>query len=223
MDRWEPATGKKPDPTAEVVAHMRQAILDGEYSPRERLVEADLCRRFSASRFSARVALQQLAFEGLVELQRNRGASVRALSIDEAIEVTQVRAALEGLCAQRAATLATPEQIEALQEIAEAMQQAVQSQETLRYHELNARLHALIRTCADNPTCSRLLEQLRAQLVRHQFVLALQPGRIEVSLQQHLRIVAAIAARDSSAAEEAMRQHLDNVMVTLQSLPKTVV
>lgn len=218
---WRPPTERdaKADPTAEVVAAMRQAILDGEYAPRERLVEADLCRRFSASRFSVRVALQQLSFEGLVELQRNRGGSVRAVSIAEAIEITQVRAVLEGFCAARAAELATDEEIAALQTTTAAMRRAVDSAQVTTYSELNATLHAQIRHIAANPICTRLLEQLRAQMVRHQFVLALQPGRPAVSVQQHTAVVDAIAARDSDAAEKAMRAHLDSVLSTLRAWP----
>ncbi|MST31635.1 FCD domain-containing protein [Acidimicrobiaceae bacterium USS-CC1] len=198
---------------------MRQAILDGEFAPRERLVEAELCERFAASRFSARVALQQLAFEGLVELQRNRGASVRAVSVAEAIEITLVRAALEAFCAGRAAELATEEDVAALQATAAAMRQAVGDNQVMSYSELNARLHGQIRTIAANPTCTRLLEQMRAQLVRHQFVLALQPGRPAVSLHQHIAVVDAIAARDKDAAERAMRAHLESVLDVLQAMP----
>ncbi|MCU4184225.1 GntR family transcriptional regulator [Acidiferrimicrobium sp. IK] len=207
------------DPTSEVVEAIRRAILEGEYAPRERLVEAELSKRFSASRFSARVALQQLAFEGLVELQRNRGASVRAVSIPEAIEITQVRAVLEGFCAARAAELASDEEIVALQETTAAMRRAVDEGAMMTYSGLNAKLHSQIRTIAANPTCARLLEQMRAQMVRHQFVLALQPGRPSVSVNQHIAVVNAIAARDSDAASRAMHEHLASVLSTLQSLP----
>lgn len=209
----------KTDRTVEVVASIRRAILEGEYAPRERLVEAELCKRFAASRFSARVALQQLAFEGLVELQRNRGASVRSVSTSEAIEITQVRAVLEGFCAARAAELASDEEIAALQATTAAMRRAVDEGETMAYSGLNATLHSQIRAIASNPTCTRLLEQMRAQMVRHQFVLALQPGRPAVSVNQHIAVVDAIAARDSDGADRAMREHLASVLSTLQSLP----
>ncbi|MEV4421320.1 GntR family transcriptional regulator, partial [Patulibacter sp. NPDC049589] len=59
---------------------LRTAILSGEYMPGERLVEAQLIERFGASRFNIRLALQDLAGEGLVEIQRNRGAHVRKIS-----------------------------------------------------------------------------------------------------------------------------------------------
>jgi DNA-binding FadR family transcriptional regulator len=63
-----------------------------------------------------------------------------------------------------------------------------------------------------------MIERLRAQLVRHQFTLALIPGRPAVSLAQHERIVAAIVARDPAAAGAAMREHITSVIESLSSL-----
>jgi DNA-binding GntR family transcriptional regulator len=90
-----------------VTEALRAAILAGEYAPRQRLVEIDLCERFGTSRFILRSALQELAAQGLVEFQRNRGARVRDVSLAEAIEITEVRILLEGLLAARAAERVT--------------------------------------------------------------------------------------------------------------------
>ena len=65
----------------------------------------------------------------------------------------------------------------------------------------------------------RIIERLRAQLVRHQFALSLVPGRPAVSLAQHERIVAAIVARDPAAAEAAMRDHITSVIDALSTSP----
>jgi DNA-binding GntR family transcriptional regulator len=98
------------------------------------------------------------------------------------------------------------------------MRRAVRSAELLRYSDLNAALHAAIRGVAAHETAARILEQLRAQMVRHQFQLALVPGRPAVSLVQHDRIVAAICARDPVAAEHAMREHVASVLEALESV-----
>ena len=82
-----------------LVDALRDAIVDGEFAPNQRLVEADLSERFGASRGNVRSALLELTAEGLVERVQNRGARVRAVSLTEAIEITEVRMVLEGLCA----------------------------------------------------------------------------------------------------------------------------
>ncbi|WP_344621146.1 GntR family transcriptional regulator [Dactylosporangium salmoneum] len=197
---------------------LRAAILAGEYLPGERLVEAQLSERLGASRFNVRIALQDLAGEGLVEIQRNRGAHVRKVSMAEAVEITEVRMALEGLVAARAAERVTPEQATELDEIGLLMRRAVDSGEYRRYSDLNHRLHALVRRIAGHRTADGIIETLRGQLVRHQFMLALLPGRPQASLPQHEAIIAAIRARDPKAAEDAMRAHIASVIEALRSI-----
>jgi DNA-binding GntR family transcriptional regulator len=201
-----------------VVEEVRAAILHGEYAPNQRLIELDLCERFSTSRFIARAALQELSAQGLVEFQRNRGARVRDISLDEAVEITQVRKLLEGFEAGRAANRVTRAQAASLRAIVKDMRSAVASAEPLRYSELNAKLHAAIRDIADHQTSARLLQQLRDQTVRHSFSLSLVPGRALVSLPQHEAIVAAVTARDPAAAEKAMHDHLQSVINAFEAL-----
>src|SRR5579875_2107595 len=102
-----PTTGE--DAEARVSAGIRQAILAGDYAPSQRLIEAELCAQFGASRSIVRVALQVLVNEGLVEIQRHKGARVRVIGLPEALEIVEVRMVLEGLAASRAARQATPD------------------------------------------------------------------------------------------------------------------
>jgi DNA-binding GntR family transcriptional regulator len=197
---------------------LRAAILHGEFSPGERLVEADLCERFGASRFQVRIALQDLAAEGLIEVQRNKGAHVRKIPLTEAVEITEVRMVVEGLVAARAAVRVSEEQSSELDEIGLLMRRAVAAGELRRYSDLNQRLHELVRTIAGHRTAETIISTMHAQLVRHQFALSLLPGRPAVSLPQHERVIEAIRARDPVAAEVAMRDHIASVIVALGTL-----
>ena len=210
------------NPRTSVVEALRVAILEGEYAPGQRLVEIDLCRRFCATRFVVRAALQELSAQGLVGFERNKGARVRVVSIAEAIEITEVRSLLEGLQAARAAERVTPAHAAELRAIVNDMRAAVARAELLRYSDLNARLHAAIREIAAHETSGRLLRQLRDQTIRHQFRLALVPGRPTVSLAQHEAIVAAVTASDPAAAERARHDHLRSVIDALRALPAVV-
>jgi DNA-binding GntR family transcriptional regulator len=201
-----------------VTEALRAAILSGEYAPRQRLVEVDLCERFGTSRFILRSALQELSAQGLVEFQRNRGARVRDISLDEAVEITEVRMLLEGHMAARAAERISKSEAAVLRGIIKDMRSAVDRSELLGYSELNGKLHATIRDIAAHETTARLLQQLRDQTVRHRFSLSLLPGRPTVSLPQHEAIVAAVTARDPAGAEQAMREHLQSVIDTFRAL-----
>lgn len=203
------------EPSGDVVDHVRRAIHEGEFVPNQRLVEADLSVQFGASRAAVRTALVQLAAEGLVERVQNRGARVRAVSLDEAVEISEVRMVVEGLCAAKAAQRASEEDLSILREIGADMQHAVERGDVFGYSELNRRLHALVRMMGNQSVADAVLERLRGQNVRHQYRLALLPGRATVSLPQHLEIIEAICARDPERAEAAMRAHLASVIETL--------
>jgi DNA-binding GntR family transcriptional regulator len=217
-------TDQSDDPaSAAVREQIREAILRGEYAPRQRLIEADLCEQFGASRFLVRTALQDLAALGLIEFQRNRGARVRAVSLGEAVQITEVRMLLEGFIAARAAERVTAVQAQALRQIARDMRTAVESGELTHYSALNVTLHAMLREMAAHHISAELLEQLRALTIRHQFTLSLVPGRSAVSLPQHEAIVAAVAAGDVQAAQDAMRAHLQSVIDALSQRAQTAV
>ena len=206
------------DPAQAARDALRDAILNGEYLPGERLVEAQLCERLGVSRFNVRAALQDLAADGLVKVERNKGAHVRKVSLADAVEITQVRMVLEGLVAAQAARRVTDEQAIELDEVGVLMRRAVDAGEFRRYSALNHRLHDLIRTIGAHQTAESILARLHGQLVRHQFAVSLLPGRPAVSLPQHERIIEAIRARDPGVAEAAMREHIASVIEALYSL-----
>jgi DNA-binding GntR family transcriptional regulator len=159
-----------------------------------------------------------LASEGLIELQPHRGARVREISVEEAIEITEIRRALEGLVAARAAERVTDDEITELRTLGDRMRAAVENMDMVGYSELNAQLHSTVRRIAHHDTATRMINQLHGQMVRHQFRLALVPGRPSVSLPEHLAIIDAVCARDPRQAEQSMQTHLDSVLKILTTV-----
>ncbi|MFJ8002443.1 GntR family transcriptional regulator [Streptomyces sp. NPDC096310] len=202
-----------------VGAGIRAALATGDMVPGQRLIEQELSETFGATRSSVREALQDLAAEGLVELIPRRGARVRVIPVEEAVQITECRASLEGLCARRAAERATTAHHERLLEIGAGMRAAVAGGELDTYSGLNRRLHDLVAEVSGQDVAKTLLERLNGQMVRYQFRLALRPGRPTRSLPQHLAIIDAIVAGDPEAAEAAARAHLDSVIEELGATP----
>ncbi|WP_405807118.1 GntR family transcriptional regulator [Streptomyces sp. NBC_01187] len=198
---------------------IRRALSSGDMVPGQRLVEQELAETFRATRSCVREALQDLAAEDLVELIPRRGARVRAVSVNEAVQITECRASLEGLCARRAAGVATEEQRDILRETRENMSKAVAAGDPETYSALNRRLHDLIAEISGQKVAQGLLDRLNGQMVRYQFRLSLRPGRPAQSLPQHLAIIDAILAGDPEAAEAASRAHLDSVVEALRATP----
>lgn len=203
------------DAAEDAYERLTKSIARGELAPGQRLVEADLVEALGVSRAIVRAVLTRMAHAGLIEKEINRGARVRKVSDDEAIEITQVRAVLEALAARHAALRATDADVAELRKILAEMKALLRKQDLLSYSDGNRRLHAKIIEMSGHATAQQLIANLRAQLVRFQYRTILVPGRPKDSLAEHSAIVDAIADRDDDAAEAAMRRHLTHVTENL--------
>jgi DNA-binding GntR family transcriptional regulator len=196
---------------------LRQAIISGELLPGERLLEEELSARLGLGRAAVRMALVRLEHDGLVERERHRGARVRRVSEDEAVEILEARAALEGLAARHAAMTADQATIDGLREIVEEMRRLREAGDLIGLSNTNARLHAGILEASGHETAKRLSRTLSSQIVRFQYRTVLLPGRPDRSLAEHAALVEAIAAHDPDAAEAAMQRHLLRVADALRA------
>jgi DNA-binding GntR family transcriptional regulator len=187
---------------------LRDEITRGAVVPGQRLVEPELGERYGVTRNSARLALDLLIAEGLVERIPNRGARVRVVSMSEVVAIMECRQVLDGLLAHKAAQNATDGQIDRLRANLERMQRAVADQELLEYSKLIQEHHRLLTESARQTLASSVVERLQGQLVRHQFQLLLSPGWAQQSLAELTRVVDAIAERRADCAESAARAHV---------------
>ena len=200
----------------EVADQIRAAIFAGELVPNQRLVEADLAEMYGASRGHVRTALSELTVEGLVERIQNRGARVRSVPVEEAIEIVEVRSALEALCAARAATRITDAEAEELRQIGQGMETAVETGDQAAYAQGNTDLHSTLIRLSGQKTAAATIDRLRAQAVRFQYRLFAKPGRSQQSLPEHLAIIDAVCAREPDEAARAMREHLMSVGAAIE-------
>lgn len=195
---------------------LREAITREELLPNERLIEMDLVQSLGAGRAAIRTALARLELEGLVERERYRGARVRLISQEEAIEILEARAALESLAARYAAEKVTLAESYALFGLLAEQRQCIDAGDLLASSDVNAQLHQMLLGIANHATATRLLELLKPQQVRFQYRTILVPGRPEHSHQEHCAIVEAVARHDPDGAEAAMRRHLTQVAEALR-------
>ena len=123
---------------------LRDAIMNGVYLPNQRLIEAEVTLALGVSRTTLRAALIRLHEEGLVEIEVNRGARVRAFGLDEAVQILLVREVLEGLAAVLAIQNATEDDVAALRAVVDEMKDALSVDDVMRYSALNHRFHRII-------------------------------------------------------------------------------
>jgi DNA-binding GntR family transcriptional regulator len=187
---------------------LRNEITRGAVVPGQRLVEPELGERYGVTRNSARLALDVLIAEGLVERIPNRGARVRIVSPSEVVAILECRQVLDGFLSRRAALYATDAQIDRLCANLRRMQRAVSDSELIEYSTLIQEHHRLVSESARQTLASSLVERLQGQVARHQFQLLLRPGWAQQSLAELTRVVDAIAGRRPGPAESAARAHL---------------
>lgn len=213
VDVSEPTKG---DPTAA----LRALIVGGRLMPNQRLVEAELVPLLQVNRTKVRTALARLEQEGLVVSAPNRGAWVRLISSEEAIEITQARGALEVLVVRQAAEHITKPDGAKLRRIERQMRAAIEAADLTAYSDLNGKLHAELYRIAALPNVARILMTLKSQLVRFQYRPILLPGRPQHSIIEHTEIVESVCAGDPDWAERAMRDHIAQVLVALRQIIK---
>lgn len=200
----------------QIYQQIKQKILDGEYAPAQRLVETNLAQELGVGRHKVRAALDWLQAEGLVEIEPNRGATVKSLELPEVIDILMAREVLEAGVAYLAAERITETQLQQLADFLETMRNALSQGEYDRYSATNNRLHQVIYEAAGNETMPQLITLLRQRLTRLQIRTILIPGRAEKSLAEHEAIFQALQSHDAAAAAAAARVHLHNLRQAIQ-------
>jgi DNA-binding GntR family transcriptional regulator len=195
---------------------LREAIVRGDIAPEARLVESEISTNFEMSRGAVRTALIRLEEEGLVVREPHRGARVRKVSDDEAVEILQVRAVLEGLAVRLTAERIDDAGAARLEALLERHRELLEGGDLLGASDANADLHAALLELSGHGTARRLIRALNSQTVRYQYRTILIPGRPAASVAEHTAIVEAVVDGRADEAEAAMRNHLFNVAQAVQ-------
>ncbi|GLQ06738.1 GntR family transcriptional regulator [Sneathiella chinensis] len=193
---------------SELVPVLEQEIVTGELKPGTRLDETLLAERFGVSRTPVREALTHLAAAGLVVIRPRRGAIVATISIRDLMNMFEVMANLEGVCARLAARRITPEERPALKAAFEACDALVGTDRYDDYYEGNLTLHNLIYQASHNAYLEKQTRELRRRLSPHRRLQVRIPGRLIKSSEEHGAIVRAILDGNSDLAERLTRDHV---------------
>lgn len=192
-----------------VASLLRARILDGEFVPGQRLIEADLLDELDVGRSTLREALLQLDADGLVELRHQRGAAVTKLSAQDLADLFGVRERLEGYAACLAAQrINLPGNREWLLSQQEHWQRDEMLTNERRHMEDNVPLHEGIIRMGGNERLVAMLQRLQIPAYRQRFGELLTEQHRRDSVSEHQQIIAALLAGEADKAERAMRRHV---------------
>lgn len=194
---------------ADIIAdELEGLIFDGTFSDGERLDEVQLSERFSVSRTPVREAFQRLAQSGLVEQLPRRGVFVRQPGPVELIEMFEVMAELEAVCARLAASRISDNALRDLHETNARCDATVAAQDADGYYRENERFHAIIYRQSGNGFLEQECLRLHRRLQPFRRTQLRLRGRLKQSMAEHEAIVAALEAADGEAAATAIRAHV---------------
>jgi DNA-binding GntR family transcriptional regulator len=189
-----------------VAERLRERILAHTLAPGSWIDEQALTGELGISRTPLREALKVLAAEGLVTMKLRRGAYVTEVSERDLAEVFHLLSLLESDAAAVVAREASEPQIAELEALHQALEEAVHDR--VAFFDANEAFHMRLLDIAGNRWRNQMVADLRRVMKLYRHHSLFKQGRLEASLEEHRRIMAALRARDAALAQQLMQQHL---------------
>lgn len=188
---------------------LERRIVSGEIAAGAKLNEVEVAAALGVSRGPVREAFSALSQAGLVRVEKNRGVFVRQVSLEEASEFYEVRAALEGLIGRLAARRIAIDEIEQLRSVVRRMHATQKTRRADEYFALNVEFHDVLARAARNNALYAHYRGVVNQLdLYRRATISHSRDNIPLSTQEHEAIVDAIAARDEQRAEALLTEHV---------------
>lgn len=196
---------------------LRKAIVSLRFRPGERLVERDLCAQLGVSRTVVREVLRHLETEGYVETSGHRGPVVAKSTPEDARQIYELRALLEGLAARACAEQATPEIVRKLEAALDAIRAGYAQQSPARVLAATNDFYNTLFEGAGRTVALTIVQSLYSRINHLRALTIATPGRGEAGPPQMRKIIEAIEARDGEAAAKACADHIAQAAALAQA------
>lgn len=191
--------------------YIKSRILDGTFKPTQKLVENQLADEIGVSRNTIKKVLLMLERENLVEIEDNKGATIKSFTLEEILNYLEIREVLEAIVARNATRHITAEELEQLERILAEMRTLLEENRFEEYSARNRDFHTIIYNASTNKPAVELINIIKTQLNRYHLRTILVPGRNRESYREHERVLQALKSRDPDEVEEAVKQHIHSI------------
>lgn len=188
-----------------ILETIRDAILQGTMKPGERVSEPDLAERFGISRTPIREAFRQLESEGYLQVVPRKGAVVASLSERDIEEFYAIKIILEGFAARMAAEKLTEKDIERLEAINKRLESIKEEGDVKKFFRVHNEFHEVFIKAAGNEKLYDMINQLVMKFSRLRLASLSQPGRMEISVEEHRNMIKAFRNHDGKKADNLVR------------------
>lgn len=192
----------------EVVAYIREQLIEGHIAPGARVPEQELCKALEISRTPLREALKVLAAEGHIVLLPNRGARAAKLTVSDVRDLFEVSAALESAAGELACQRITDAEIAAVAAQHAAMAAHFAAQDMPAYYACNRAIHEAIMRASGNTVMIGLYESVSARIRRARYVAPMTEPHWRIALQEHEAMLNALERRDGPMLAMILKTHL---------------
>ncbi len=189
-----------------ILETIRESILRGQLKPGEKVAEPELAERFGISRTPIREAFRQLESEGYLTVIPRKGAVVTALSERAIEEFYAIKSILEGYAAQMAAENMTDRDIEKLEAINIKLQELAEEGDVKTFFRVHNEFHEVFIRASGNEKLLELINQLMLKFNRFRLASLSLPGRMEISVKEHEKIIKAFRRKDGAQADSLVRK-----------------
>lgn len=193
---------------AAALRELEEDIVLGSLHPRERLIEDDLMRRFALKRHAAREVLAELARRGLVQRRKNIGCEVRAFSIQDVIELYQMRELLEAEAARILPCPLPVEDLDRLKAIQREHDRAVADADPRAVFHTNLLFHETLFGFCKNTVLQQAIQEYARQTHAIRFSSLVDASYRERARQEHWAIIAALESGHRDTLVRVCRGHL---------------
>ncbi|MFM0074356.1 GntR family transcriptional regulator [Paraburkholderia sediminicola] len=194
---------------------LRQAIFAGQLVPGTPLSEKEVSDMFQVSRQPVREAFIKLVEAGVLQVLPQRGTFVKRISPRQVREGRFIREAIETAVVKKAAVSITDEQLQALTDNLRDQKLAAKSNDTAAFLALDEAFHYGIAQAIDCTAAWETIQDIKAQMDRVRYLSLPEVSPLDLLIKQHAKILAGLRAHDPGAAEEAMRSHLREILMSL--------
>jgi DNA-binding GntR family transcriptional regulator len=199
----------------QIFRSLRQAIFTGQLAPGTPLSEKEVSEMFQVSRQPVREAFIKLVEAGVLQVLPQRGTFVKRISPRKVREGRFIREAIEAAVVRKAAVAITDAQLGGLAANLREQQAASKANDTAAFLASDEQFHFLIAQSIDCVAAWDTIQDIKAQMDRVRYLSLHEVSPLDLLIKQHARIVSALKAHDPEAAEEAMRAHLREILVSL--------
>jgi len=192
-----------------IAEDIKEDIINGHYKSQERLKEADLAAKYSASKTPVREALRYLESIGFVEIFPHTMARVKKMDGKGVEELYLIQSVLEGLAAREAIPYLNESDFEKMKKYVTLLEKYSRGKNSVEYEKANINFHSIFWKACNKKRLMEMIQNIYEQVLRFRTITRRYPERFKMLVADHRKIMESARKKDVEGVEKQFRQHVE--------------